>query len=151
MEKIKRITIELTPDDYKEIERKSIYNNSNIADYIINKTLDRSLRNDNAEKRTEVIKARLTPTELKYVEDKIKDINYTMSDFIRGAVLDKEINIIEGIDELAKQLKAVGRNLNQLTMLAHKGIVKDPNIEKVDKKLDDIWTILNILISKNRR
>lgn len=147
----KKIVLEISPEEYKEIERKSIYNNCNIEQYIINKTLDRNLRDNSLEKRTEIIKARITPTELKYVEDKIKNTNYTMSDFIRSAVLDKDVYVIEGIGELAKQLKGVGRNLNQLAILAHKGLIKDPNIDMVEKKLDEIWNKLNNLMAKVKR
>lgn len=151
MEEIKKITLEITPEDYNQIERKSIYNNCNIDDYIINKTLDRNLRADEEEKRTERIYARVTPTELKYIQDKIRGTNFTMSEFIRASVLDKEILVIEGVEELAKQLRAVGKNLNQLVMLSHKGLIKTPNIVEVEKKLDEIWNIMNILITKKKR
>lgn len=151
MEEIKKITLEITPEDYNQIERKSIYNNCNIDDYIINKTLDRNLRADEEEKRTERIYARVTPTELRYIERKINNTNYTISEFIRASALDKEILVIEGVEELAKQLRAVGKNLNQLVMLSHKGLIKTPNIVEVEKKLDEIWNIMNILITKKKR
>lgn len=151
MQETKKITLEITPEDYKQIERKSIYNNCNIGDYIINKILDRNLRADDEERRTEIIKTRITPTELKYIQDKIRGTNFTMSEFIRASVLDKEILVIEGVEELAKQLRAVGKNLNQLVMLSHKGLIKTPNIVEVEKKLDEIWNIMNILITKKKR
>lgn len=151
MNEIKKIILEMSPEDYKQIERKSIYNNCNIDDYIINKILDRNLRADDEERRTEIIKTRVTPTELKYIQDKIRGTNFTMSEFIRASAMDKEILIIEGVEELAKQLRAVGKNLNQLAMLAHKGLIKTPNIDKVENKLDEIWNIMNLLITKKKR
>lgn len=150
MEEIRKITLELTPEEYKQIERKSIYNNSDIDDYIINKTLDRDLRNDE-ERRTETIRARVTPRELQYIENKIKGTNFTMSEFLRRVALDKDVLVVDGVQELAKQLRGIGKNLNQLTMLAHKGLIETIDLESTEDKLDEIWKVVNFLIDKNRK
>ena len=51
-----------------------------------------------------------------------------MSAFILSAALDKPIVIIDGLDESITQLKAIGRNLNQLTTLCNMGKIYAPDL-----------------------
>ena len=45
----------------------------------------------------------------------------TMTDYIVQCALGKEIVQVEGLDEILSELKAQGRNLNQLATLANMG------------------------------
>ncbi len=45
----------------------------------------------------------------------------TVTDYLTTCALDKEIVRIDGLDNLLAELKAQGRNLNQLTTLANMG------------------------------
>ena len=47
----------------------------------------------------------------------------TMTDYIIWCALGKEIIQVEGLDEILSELKAQGRNINQLAMLANMGRV----------------------------
>ena len=47
----------------------------------------------------------------------------TMTDYIIQCSLGKEIVQIDGLDEILSELKAQGRNINQLTTLANMGRV----------------------------
>ena len=47
----------------------------------------------------------------------------TMTDYIIQCALGKEIVQVEGLDEILSELKAQGRNINQLTTLANMGRV----------------------------
>lgn len=44
-----------------------------------------------------------------------KRAKMTKSDYIRHCIFNKDITVIDGLDEFSKQLKAIGNNLNQLT------------------------------------
>ena len=48
----------------------------------------------------------------------------TLTEYITDCCLGKQIVIIDGLDEVIRQQKAIGRNLNQLTTLANMGKVK---------------------------
>ncbi len=97
------------------------------------------------EHRTEKITFRVTPSELKCIQKKFEGTNHNLSGFVRASVLNKEIIVMEGIEELAKQLRAVGRNLNQLTILAHKGRIKSPKLYEIENKLDEVWKAVSTL------
>ncbi len=47
----------------------------------------------------------------------------TMTDYIVQCALGKEIVQVDGLDKILSELKAHGRNINQLTMLANMGRV----------------------------
>ena len=47
----------------------------------------------------------------------------TMTDYIIQCTLGKEIIQVEGLDEILSELKAQGRNINQLATLANMGRV----------------------------
>ncbi|WP_129721359.1 plasmid mobilization protein [Xylanivirga thermophila] len=103
------------------------------------------------ENRTEKITFRVTPSELKSIANKAKESNIKVSEYVRQSSLGKDIIIIKGIDKLAKEVNAIGRNLNQLAILCHQGKITCPNLDYVEKELDEVWHLLNSLIAKTKR
>ena len=47
----------------------------------------------------------------------------TLTEYVTACCLGKEIVVIHGLDEVIRQQKGIGRNLNQLTTLANMGKV----------------------------
>ena len=72
-------------------------------------------------KKTEIITARMTPADKKVIHQRARAAGMTVTDYLTTCALDKEIVRIDGLDELLSELKAQGRNLNQLTTLANMG------------------------------
>ena len=95
------------------------------------------------EHRTEKITFRVTPAELDFLQGKINGTNYKMSEFVRSSAFDKEIIIVDGAKELVRELKAIGRNINQLTVLSSQGLIKTVNFTSVNERLANIWQSLN--------
>lgn len=58
-------------------------------------------------------------------------------------MLNKEIIIIDGVEPLVGQMKAVGRNLNQLTALAHMGRIETVRLDEVSEAFGNIASALN--------
>ncbi len=54
-----------------------------------------------------------------------------LSDFVIRSALDKKIIVADGLDEVAKQQKAIGRNLNQIAMLAHEGRLHSVRLDEL--------------------
>lgn len=80
--------------------------------------------------------------ELKKLAKKSK---MSKSDYIRHCVFDKEITVIEGLDDFTKQLKAIGNNLNQLTTRANMGHFEAVNLAETKEKLGKIYTLMTAL------
>ena len=72
-------------------------------------------------KKTKIITARMTPADKKAIHQRAKAAGMTVTDYLTTCALGKEIIRVEGLDNLLSELKAQGRNLNQLTTLANMG------------------------------
>ena len=72
-------------------------------------------------KKTAIITARMTPADKKAITQRAKAVGMTVTDYLTTCALEKEIVRIDGLDDLLSELKAQGRNLNQLTTLANMG------------------------------
>ena len=73
------------------------------------------------EKKTEIITLRVTPRTKAVIQARAKSVNKTVTDYLCLCGLGKEIVQIDGLDKVLFELKAQGRNLNQLTTLANMG------------------------------
>ena len=75
------------------------------------------------EKKTEIITLRVTPRTKAVIQARAKSVNKTVTDYLCLCGLGKEIVQVDGLDKVLSELKAQGRNLNQLTTLANMGKV----------------------------
>ena len=73
------------------------------------------------EKKTEIITLRVTPRTKAVIQARAKSVNRTVTDYLCLCGLGKEIVQVEGLDKVLSELKAQGRNLNQLPTLANMG------------------------------
>ena len=72
-------------------------------------------------KKTEIITARMTLADKQAIQQRAKAAGMTVTDYLTTCTLGKEIVQVDGLDDLLSELKAQGRNLNQLTTLANMG------------------------------
>lgn len=73
------------------------------------------------EKKTETITLRVTPQTKERVRAKAQELGLTVTDYLCLCGLGKRIVQVDGLDQVLSELKAQGRNLNQLTTLANMG------------------------------
>lgn len=72
-------------------------------------------------KKTEIVTARMTTEVKRQLQARARDANMTLTNYLIICGLGQEIVRVDGLDEVLSELKAQGRNLNQLTMLANMG------------------------------
>ena len=65
----------------------------------------------------------MTPRTKKTIQERAKAAGLTVTDYLCYSGLGKEIVRVEGLEQVLSELKAQGRNLNQLTTLATMGRV----------------------------
>ena len=73
------------------------------------------------EKKTEIITLRVTPQVKERIRAKARELSLTVTDYLCLCGLGKRIVRVDGLDKVLSELKAQGRNLNQLTTLANMG------------------------------
>ena len=74
-------------------------------------------------KKTAIITARMTPEDKQKIEQRATSTGMTVTDYLTTCALGKKIVRVDGLDTILAELKAQGRNLNQLTVLANMGRV----------------------------
>ena len=93
---------------------------------------------------------RISEADWQRFHEKADQANMTLTEYITDCCLGKQIVVIDGLDEVICQQKAIGRNLNQLTTLANMGKVTTVYL----KELADVYGQVGDLISdilKTRR
>ena len=72
-------------------------------------------------KKTAIATIRMTPKVKAQLQQRAQNANMTLTDYLCICGLGREIVQVDGLDTVLSELKAQGRNLNQLTKLANMG------------------------------
>jgi len=97
------------------------------------------------------ITVRLSPEELNSIEAKAETAHMALSTYIRACALRHKVVVVEGVKECNSELKAIGRDLNQLTVLAHEGRVQLVNLDGVESALEKNYIGIQQLAELERR
>jgi hypothetical protein len=92
---------------------------------------------------------RISQEDLDEIRKKAAQANMTVTDYFTTCALRKRIVIVEGLDPMFRQLKGIGGNLNQLTMLCRMGRITCPRLTEVTEGLAEIYSQLAILSGRN--
>lgn len=76
------------------------------------------------QRKTEIVTVRMTPKVKEQLRQRAQDAGMTLTDYLCICGLGKEIIRVDSLDDVLSELKAQGRNLNQLTTLANMGKLK---------------------------
>ena len=93
-------------------------------------------------KRNVTITIRCTEEERNRIYQKVKQHNLKLNDFILRSAMDKKIINIDGLSEVMREQKAIGRNLNQIAMLAHEGRLRTVQLDKLIEQHNRTTTAL---------
>ena len=89
---------------------------------------------------------RVNEKEYNQIKSKIEKSKSNTSEYLLRTAMDKDIIVIDGLEEIIIQLRKIGNNLNQLTKLCNQGRIRNINLEDVKKEMKSIWQLLNLLI-----
>ena len=82
-------------------------------------------------KRNRTLTIRCTDEEYERIHSKAQRHKLSLSDFVLRSAMDKKIIVADGLDEVAKQQKSIGRNLNQIAMLTHEGRLHSVRLDEL--------------------
>lgn len=74
---------------------------------------------------------RLSESDYLRIRNRAEKAKLSMSAFILSCALGKEIIIVEGLEKTFAELKAIGRNLNQLTILCNMGKLQAVELNEI--------------------
>ena len=95
--------------------------------------------------KSEILKFRVTPEEEKIIESKIKKSKLSRSQYFRQCTLQKDIIVMDGAEEVAKELRAIGNNLNQIARAINCRFVTAVDFKELVEEVDKVWQLLNSL------
>ena len=93
-------------------------------------------------KRTEIITTRLTPNEKAAIQKRAKQTRMTVTAYLVQCGLGKKIVRVEGLQEVLSELKAQGRNINQMATLANMGRINGFQAEELIAAYTKIYSVL---------
>ena len=85
---------------------------------------------------------RISAQDLETIRQKAVQAHMSQSDYVTTCCLGKRIMILNGLTEVLRQQKAIGNNLNQLTVLANMGKVQFANLDSAVQEFSKINTAL---------
>lgn len=92
--------------------------------------------------KSERFNIRMTTQEKAAIITKAKRAGRTTSEFMIQTALNRKIIVIDGLPEMVRELKTLGRNLNQLTVLCNMGRLQCTDLGPFTEKLADIHSEL---------
>ena len=93
-------------------------------------------------KRNKTIAIRCTEDEYNRMHRRAREHGMMLSDFVLRTALGKKIIIADGLQDVVRQQRAIGNNLNQLTRLANQGEV---NIIDLRKLVDEYKAVTEMI------
>ena len=93
---------------------------------------------------------RISEEDLRTLHHKADKAKLSITDYVTKACLGKQIFVINGLDEVIRQQKAVGRNLNQLTTLCNMGKVNCVNLQPLIDEYAKLNQTLTELLDRKR-
>ena len=89
---------------------------------------------------------RVNEKEYNKIKSQIEKSKLNTSEYLLRTAMDKDIIVVDGLEEIIMQLRKIGNNINQLTKLCNQGSITNVNLENVKEELKNIWQSLNLLI-----
>lgn len=101
-------------------------------------------------KKDTTFSIRIASGDLDTIRKKATQARLSQSDYVTRCCLGRQVVVIEDLKEAAKQLRAIGTNLNQLTVLANMGRVSVTNLDGMTRELAGISAALRGIQERGR-
>ena len=92
-----------------------------------------------------ILKFRATEEEKERIMKKVESSDLSISEYLRRCALDKQIVAVNGLDDVARELRAIGNNLNQITRAVNSGYIQAVDLQETEEVLGQLWQSLNSL------
>lgn len=100
--------------------------------------------------RNKSILTRMTKDELIVYQKKVKKSKLNQQEYNFKCLFEKDIIVMDGILELAMQIRKVGVNVNQIAKDCNtKASVNNSDIEKVKEMVADCWKLINGFVKES--
>ena len=95
-----------------------------------------------------MIAMRFRESDYTAIKNKAEKANMNFTEFVTAAALNKPITVINGLSDVLKEQKAIGRNINQLTTLCNMGKIVCPDLKELKQQYADVLATLNDMVGR---
>ena len=100
------------------------------------------MRTEENMRKNKQFSIRISAQDLETIRQKAVQVHMSQSDYVISCCLGKKIIILDGLKDVLRQQKAIGNNLNQLTVLANMGKVQFANLDSAVQEFSKINSAL---------
>lgn len=98
--------------------------------------------------KTKMIAMRFRESDYAAIKRKAEKANMNFTEFVTAAAMNKPIAVINSLENVLKEQKVIGRNINQLTTLCNMGKIIGPDLQELKKQYTDMLTALNEIVRR---
>lgn len=103
-------------------------------------------------KRNKSVLVRMDKKEYEKYLKLVKKSKLSQQNYNLRCMLNKDIYVIDGVQELAMQIRKVGVNINQVVHLANQNnIMYESDLKRINLKMDEIWLLLLKFVKQKKR
>lgn len=73
------------------------------------------------------------------IKRKAEKANMNFTEFVTAAAMNKPVTVINGLSDVLKEQKAIGRNVNQLTTLCNMGKIIYPDLTELINQYGKVY------------
>ena len=88
---------------------------------------------------------RISESDLQKIHHKADKANLSLTEYVTKVCLGKQIFVINGLDEIIRQQKAIGKNINQIATLCNMG-----NLAELTNQYAEMNKLLTDLLDRKR-
>ena len=89
---------------------------------------------------------RLSERDYLAIQSRAQRARLSVTAFITNAALGRPIVVIDGLNNFLAEMKAIGRNLNQLTVLGNMGKVQSADLSSIKARLGAVFDAVTALM-----
>ena len=93
---------------------------------------------------------RMASEDRETIKELAKQSGMSMSNYVTSCCLGKQIVIVDWLKDVLKELKSIGRNLNQLVTLAHMGRVTVINMDGACQSFSALHDAVRMILERKR-
>ena len=98
--------------------------------------------------RNQVVAFRVTNAERRQINTKVRRSGLSQQAYLLQVALEEPICVVEELKPILAELRGWGRNLNQLTVLAHSGRVQTVYLQELTAALAKTYEAVNGLLTE---
>ena len=95
-----------------------------------------------------MIAMRFRESDYAAIKKKAEKVNMNFTEFVTSAAMNKRITVINGLSDVLKEQKAIGRNINQLTTLCNMGKIVCPDLQELKQQYAEVLITLNEIVGR---